>query len=130
MIVKTSSPRRADALVDAVDGQGGGDVADLGVADLAGVRAQADVVEGCRQIRSFDKVRDVVGLYMNPPEAAVVLCVDTQVHRTAPILPLMPGTQRRTRLPPLRHHQPVRRARHKVISSMAARHRAESSASS
>ena len=41
------------------------------------------------------RVRDVVGQYLNPPEAAVVLCVDekTGVHhsRTAPILPLMPG---------------------------------------
>ena len=44
-----------------------------------------------------DKVRDVAGLYLNPPEAAVVLCVDekTQIQaldRTAPILPLMPAT--------------------------------------
>ncbi len=43
------------------------------------------------------KVRDVVGLYLNPPpERAVVLCVDekTQIQaldRTAPILPLRPG---------------------------------------
>ncbi len=42
------------------------------------------------------KVRDVVGLYMNPPENAVVVCVDekTQIQaldRTAPILPLRPG---------------------------------------
>ncbi|MGH2801137.1 MAG: IS630 family transposase [Thermoleophilaceae bacterium] len=50
----------------------------------------------------IDKVRDVVGLYLNPPEAAVVLCVDekTQVQaldRTAPVLPLMPGVaERRT----------------------------------
>lgn len=46
--------------------------------------------------------RDVVGLYLNPPDAAVVLCVDekTQVQaldRTAPVLPLIPGTpERRT----------------------------------
>ena len=45
----------------------------------------------------IDKTRDVVGLYLNPPEAAVVICVDekTQIQaldRTAPILPLMPGT--------------------------------------
>src|SRR5271157_2549526 len=44
----------------------------------------------------IEKVRDIVGLYLNPPEAAIVLCVDekTQVQaldRTAPILPLMPG---------------------------------------
>ena len=50
----------------------------------------------------IDKVRDIVGLYLNPPDAAVVLCVDekTQVQaldRTAPILPLIPGTpERRT----------------------------------
>jgi len=42
------------------------------------------------------KVRDVVGLYMNPPQNAVVVCVDekTQIQaldRTAPILPLRPG---------------------------------------
>jgi len=42
------------------------------------------------------KVRDVVGLYMNPPENAVVVCIDekTQIQaldRSAPILPLRPG---------------------------------------
>ena len=48
----------------------------------------------------IDKTRDVVGLYLDPPEAAVVICVDEKTQaldRTAPILPLMPGTpQRRT----------------------------------
>ena len=39
----------------------------------------------------IDKVRDVVGLYLNPPERAVVLCVDEKsqiqaLDRTAPIL--------------------------------------------
>jgi len=42
------------------------------------------------------KVRDVVGLYLNPPEKAVVLCVDEKsqvqaLDRTAPILPMRPG---------------------------------------
>ncbi|GAB3762887.1 hypothetical protein BKA15_005948 [Microlunatus parietis] len=42
------------------------------------------------------KVRDVVGLYLSPPENAVVLCVDEKsqiqaLNRTAPILPLRPG---------------------------------------
>ncbi len=42
------------------------------------------------------KIRDVVGLYLNPPEQAVVLCVDEKsqvqaLDRTAPILPLRPG---------------------------------------
>ncbi len=50
----------------------------------------------------IDKVRDIVGLYLNPPEAAVVLCVDEKsqiqaLDRTAPILPIMPGVpERRT----------------------------------
>ena len=42
------------------------------------------------------KIRDVVGLYLNPPENAVVLSVDEKsqiqaLDRTAPILPLRPG---------------------------------------
>src|SRR5919198_631754 len=48
----------------------------------------------------IDKVRDIVGLYLNPPEAAVVLCVDEKsqiqaLARSAPILPLMPGVPQR-----------------------------------
>jgi transposase len=47
-----------------------------------------------------DKVHDVVGLYLNPPERAVVLCVDEKsqiqaLDRTAPILPMRPGTPER-----------------------------------
>jgi len=49
-----------------------------------------------------EKVRDVVGLYLDPPERALVLCVDEKsqiqaLDRTAPILPMLPGTpERRT----------------------------------
>src|ERR671910_622822 len=48
----------------------------------------------------IDKVRDLCGLYLNPPEAAVVLCVDEKsqiqaLDRTAPVLPLMPGSPQR-----------------------------------
>ena len=55
----------------------------------------------------IDKGRDIVGLYLNPPQAALVLCVDekTQVQaldRTAPVLPLLPGT------PPAGPHDDVR----------------------
>jgi transposase len=44
-----------------------------------------------------DKVRDVVGLYLNPSERAVVLCVDEKsqiqaLDRPAPILPMRPGS--------------------------------------
>jgi transposase len=42
------------------------------------------------------KIRDVVGLYLNPPEKAVVVCIDEKsqiqaLNRTAPILPIRPG---------------------------------------
>ena len=49
-----------------------------------------------------EKVRDIVGLYMNPPEHALVLCVDEKsqiqaLNRTQPVLPLRPGqAERRT----------------------------------
>jgi len=82
----------------------------------------------------IDKVRDVVALYLNPPDAAVVLCVDekTQVQaldRTAPILPMMPG------VPERRTHDYKRNgvtnlyaaldvASGNVIHSLTARHRA------
>jgi len=44
----------------------------------------------------IDKVRDIVGLYMNPPQRALVLCVDEKsqiqaLDRTAPLLPMRPG---------------------------------------
>jgi hypothetical protein len=49
-----------------------------------------------------EKVRDVVGLYMDPPEHAVVCCVDEKtgiqaLDRTQPVLPMRPGqVERRT----------------------------------
>jgi transposase len=47
-----------------------------------------------------EKVRDIVGLYMNPPDQAVVLCVDEKsqvqaLNRTQPILPMAPGVPAR-----------------------------------
>ncbi len=83
----------------------------------------------------IDKVRDIVGLYLNPPDAAVVLCVDEKAQiqaldRSAPILPLMLGV-------PERHtHDYVRNgttnlyaaldvASGQVIANTTARHRAE-----
>lgn len=54
------------------------------------------------------KVRDVVGLYLNPPDKAVVLCVDEKsqvqaLDRTAPILPLRPGIPERQTHDYVRH---------------------------
>ena len=49
-----------------------------------------------------EKVRDIVGLYLNPPDRALVLCVDEKsqiqaLDRTRPLLPLRPGqVERRT----------------------------------
>ena len=47
-----------------------------------------------------EKVRDIVGLYLNPPEKAIVLCVDEKsqtqaLERTQPILPMGPGRPER-----------------------------------
>ena len=46
------------------------------------------------------KIRDVVGLYLHPPDNAVVLCIDEKsqiqaLDRTAPILPILPGVPER-----------------------------------
>jgi transposase len=83
----------------------------------------------------IDKVRDIVGLYLNPPDAAVVLCVDEKsqiqaLDRSAPVLALLPGV-------PERHtHDYVRNATTnlyaaldvasgQVIADTTPRHRAE-----
>jgi transposase len=63
-----------------------------------------------------EKVVDVVGLYHNPPERAVVLCVDEKsgmqaLDRSHPVLPMMPG------MPERRTHDYVR---HGVTSLFAA----------
>ena len=44
----------------------------------------------------IEKVRDIVGLYLDPPDRALVLCVDEKsqmqaLDRTRPLLPLRPG---------------------------------------
>src|ERR1700738_4115655 len=50
----------------------------------------------------IEKVRDIVGLYLDPPERALVLCADEKsqipaLDRTQPILPMRPGqVERRT----------------------------------
>jgi transposase len=48
----------------------------------------------------IDKVRDIVGLYLNPPDRALVLCVDEKsqiqaLDRTQPLLPMRPGQAER-----------------------------------
>jgi transposase len=82
----------------------------------------------------IDKVRDVVGLYLNPPERAVVLCVDEKsqiqaLDRTAPILPMLPGTPERAthdykRAGTSSLYAALDLVSGKVIGSLHARHRA------
>jgi transposase len=57
---------------------------------------------------SVEKVRDVVGLYMHPPDHAVVLCVDEKsqvqaLERKQPVLPMVFGQPERTTPQYLRH---------------------------
>jgi transposase len=77
---------------------------------------RADTFKLSKDPLFVEKVCDVVGLYLDPPESAVVLCVDekSQVQalaRTAPVLPMMPG------MPERRTHDYVR---HGVTSLFAA----------
>src|SRR5215213_2449288 len=82
----------------------------------------------------IEKVRDVVGLYLDPPERALVLCVDEKsqvqaLDRTAPILPLLPGVPQRQTHDYTRHgttnlYAALDVASGKVISQLTARHRA------
>ena len=81
------------------------------------------------------KVRDVVGLYLDPPERAVVLCVDekTQIqalNRTQPVFPMLPGTPARASHDYVRHgtsslYAALDLATGKVIGSLHARHRSQ-----
>src|SRR3954462_14062650 len=82
----------------------------------------------------IEKVRDVVGLYLNPPERAVVLCVDEKsqiqaLDRTAPILPMLPGTPARATHDYKRSgtsslYAALDLASGKVIGALHSRHRA------
>ena len=81
-----------------------------------------------------EKVRDIVGLYLDPPERAVVLCVDEKsqiqaLNRFQPILPMMPGTPERRSHDYVRHgttclFAALDMATGKVIGSLHRRHRA------
>jgi transposase len=83
----------------------------------------------------IDKVRDIVGLYLNPPDAAVVLCVDEKsqiqaLDRSAPVLPLLPGVPERRTHDYVRHgttnlYAALDVASGQVIADTSARHRAE-----
>jgi transposase len=81
-----------------------------------------------------DKVKDVVGLYLDPPERAVVLCVDEKsqiqaLDRTSPILPMLPGAPQRASHDYKRHgtsslYAALDIATGQIIGSLHSRHRA------
>jgi len=69
---------------------------------------QIDTFKLSNDPQFVDKVRDVVGLYLDPPEKALVLCVDEKsqiqaLDRSAPVLPMMPGLPERRTHDYLRH---------------------------
>lgn len=83
----------------------------------------------------IDKVRDIVGLYLNPPTKAMVLCVDEKsqiqaLDRTQPLLPLAPGLPERRTHDYLRHgtttlFAALDLATGSVIGELHRRHRAK-----
>lgn len=95
---------------------------------------QVDTFKLSKDPQFIEKVRDVVGLYLDPPERAIVLCVDEKsqiqaLDRSAPVLPMMPG------MPERRTHDYLRggvttlfaalnAATGEVIGSLHRRHRA------
>jgi transposase len=69
-----------------------------------------------------EKVRDIVGLYMSPPDAALVLCVDKKsqiqaLDRTQPLLPMRPGQAERRTHDYARHGTAPRRCSWRSMSS-------------
>ena len=83
----------------------------------------------------IEKVRDIVGLYLNPPDRALVLCVDEKsqiqaLDRTQPILPMMPGVPERRTHDYSRHgtttlFAALNIATGKVIGELHRRHRSQ-----
>jgi transposase len=81
-----------------------------------------------------DKLYDVVGLYLDPPERALVLCVDEKsqvqaLDRSAPVLPMMPADPQRQTHDYIRHgttslFAALDMASGRVYSSLHRRHRA------
>jgi len=82
----------------------------------------------------IDKIRDVVGLYLAPPVGAVVFSVDEKpqiqaLSRTAPVLPMLPGTPERRSFDYVRHgtvdlFAALNITTGQVIGKLSAQHRA------
>jgi len=95
---------------------------------------RAETFKLSRDPQFVAKVRDIVGLYVNPPERAVVLCVDEKsqiqaLDRTQPILPMQPGLPERATHDYKRHgtsslYAALDVGSGKVIGKLHGRHRA------
>jgi transposase len=95
---------------------------------------RAETFKLSRDPQFVAKVRDVVGLYLDPPERAVVLCVDEKsqiqaLDRTQPILPMQPGLPERATHDYKRHgtsslYAALDVSSGQVIGSLHSRHRA------
>jgi len=95
---------------------------------------RAETFKLSRDPQFVAKVRDIVGLYVNPPERAVVLCVDEKsqiqaLDRTQPILPMQPGLPERATHDYKRHgtsslYAALDVSTGKVIGKLHGRHRA------
>ena len=94
---------------------------------------RTETVKLSRDPLFVDKVRDLVGLYLNPPDHALVLCVDEKAQiqaldRTQPLLPMRPGPVERRTHDYARHgttslFAALDLATGKVIGACHARHR-------
>src|SRR6266487_4906437 len=137
VVVKTLEEMPRDATHWSVRsiGQGNRHVVRGDLQGLARLRAAAPPhrhLQALQRSAVHRQGRDIVGLYLDPPEAALVLCVDEKAQiqaldRTQPILPILPTT------PARRSHDDVRNgtsslfaaldvASGKVISAMHRRH--------
>jgi transposase len=95
---------------------------------------RAEAFKLSKDPQCIEKVRDVVGLYLAPPEQALVLCVDEKsqiqaIDRSAPVFPMLPGVPERRTHDYIRHgtsslFAALDVASGRVIHSLHARHRA------
>ena len=126
-----------DALVDTVDGRASGVSQDAVWRTWQAFSLQPHRQEKLKlssDPQFIEKVYDICGLYLNPPERAVVLCVDEKsqiqaLDRTAPILPMLPGTPERATHDYKRHgtsslYAALDLATGQVIGRLHERHRA------
>jgi len=102
---------RADALEHAFDGEECWRKSFVDRTNLASLRLQPHRVETMRLSQDpllVEKVRDIVGLYMSPPDNAVVLCIDEKsqiqaLERAQPVLPMDFGRPERQTPDYVRH---------------------------